>query len=72
MSAFISSVLLFLVTANVPSSLIYVALMMEAICSSETSVLTRARGRNAQEGGILHNHRHEHLKSYIFLCQIAL
>jgi hypothetical protein len=30
-----------LVTANVPSSLILVTLMMEAICSSETSILTR-------------------------------
>jgi hypothetical protein len=35
-----------LVTANVvPSSLIPVTLMMEALCSSETSVLTRATWR---------------------------
>jgi hypothetical protein len=38
-----SSVLQLLVTANVvPSSSILVTLMMEALCSSETSVLTRA------------------------------
>jgi hypothetical protein len=42
-------VILLLVTANVvPSSLILVILMMEAIGYSKTSVLTRATRRNIQ------------------------
>jgi hypothetical protein len=43
-----------LVTANaVPSSPILVTLMMEALHSLETSVLTRATRRHFQEDGIL-------------------
>jgi hypothetical protein len=53
---------LLLVTANdVPSSLIFFILMMEAIRSSETSVLKRATQPHTQEDDILHSHRHGNL-----------
>jgi hypothetical protein len=46
-------VLQLLVTANlVPSSPIILTLMMEALLSSETSVLTRATRRHTVEGGV--------------------
>jgi hypothetical protein len=41
--------------------------MMDAMLSSEMSVLTRATLRNIPEDGILHSHRRENLKSYIAL-----
>jgi hypothetical protein len=62
-----------LVTASVvPSSSILVAMMKEALSSSETSVRTRVTRCEFPVDGILHSHRHENLKSYIALTGWAL
>jgi hypothetical protein len=64
LTVFLRSALRLLVTANVvPSSPILVTLMMEAMRSSETSVLIRVTRRNIPGDGNLHRHSRGNLKA---------
>jgi hypothetical protein len=64
-SAFLRSVRLLLVTADVPSSAILVTPMREALRSFETPVLTRTTRRNIPENGTLHVGKDEQIGRYI-------
>jgi hypothetical protein len=66
----LSSELRLLVTANiVPNYPILDALMVEAVRSSDTSVLAKAT--NVPEDGILHSDRRDNHKSYITVIVLS-
>jgi hypothetical protein len=72
-SVLLRSVLQLIVTVNlVPSPLIVFTLTMEAIRSSETSVLTKTTPRHIPEDCSLHSQRRENFKSYIALTVWAV
>jgi hypothetical protein len=51
--------------------MILVTLMIEVLCYSETSVLTRATLRNIPKDTFLHSHHSENLKSYVFSTEFT-
>jgi hypothetical protein len=53
-----------LVRIDVSEEISAFIMMMEALSSSETSILKKVSRRNITEGAILHSHRRENLKSY--------
>jgi hypothetical protein len=67
---FLRSMCQLLVTANIPSSPILLTLMMEALHSSVTPVLTRATRHDIPEDSIFHSHHRENFKSYKILISI--
>jgi hypothetical protein len=69
---FLRNVRLLLVKANALSSPILVILMMEAVRSSETSVLARATLFEMPENGILHSYRCENFKSFLDFLYLSL
>jgi hypothetical protein len=54
------------------SSVVLFSLIMEAIISSETSILARATQHYIPEGGILHSHRRENLIFYMILYKAVM
>jgi hypothetical protein len=68
---FLHSILRFLFNPNVLTSPT-VILMIEAIRSPQTSILTTATRRNIPKDDILHSHCRENLKSYIALTGWSL
>jgi hypothetical protein len=60
-------------TVNVvPISLILFTLIIEIMHSSEMSNTVRATRRHILEGGILHSHSREHLKSYTHTVNLEI